>query len=186
MPQSRSFDKIYPYYDNNNIATAGASLNNARILAGCGEDCILVQAGYPEDVIDQIAPHGVYAIYADMQYAIFHRRVRDTSRLYNTDPVSVTMQATPQWKRFVQILNPNLHQLIESYNVKPTSPLEDRPSMPIWQARHVSRSLVYRTIISRAGLKYLRESHEMNEKSRLGKETLKTLEILLARIEIGE
>lgn len=44
---ARSFDRIYPYYDDDNIAATGASIGNARRLVECGEDCILVEAGYP-------------------------------------------------------------------------------------------------------------------------------------------
>lgn len=164
--------------------TIGASLESAQELVDLSEECFLLKSVHPEEALGHIAAQGTFASYLDVVHALEQRYVLEYPPRHSLEKGPVYAQATHQWKRYIQALRPELHALIQEFNVSgeiPDPHSNDEYSLP---SRWFSRSLVYRTVMSRKGLERLRDNPEQSKK--LGKQTLATLEALTAMLRLDE
>lgn len=163
--------------------TVGASLDSARELVDLGEECILLKATHTEKALGQIATRGEYAAYLDVGHALEHRYVMEGNHPRALRPNQIHAQSTRQWKQYIRLLRPSLYGVIEEFNNESWLPDPESPQNHFIPAKWVSRSLVYRTVISRKGLERLISP---DQPVKLGKQTLATIKILVDTLEVEE
>ena len=157
--------------------TIGATVDSAVELAGLGEECILLQEPRTERVISQIKALSRYLGYDDVVNAITTRYLAEDPPIHSVDPDNVEPQATVHWKKYIEALRPDLYALIQELNHN--KGIVDEYSHMRWKvpSKWVSRSMAYRTIISRDSLEEIQVDRE--KRRQLGKHTVATLDTLL-------
>ena len=157
-----------PFTIEGRLETVGADVESARELAELYEQCILLKEPLPKQVIGEIGTRGRYLCYDDMLSVVGNRQVTEGSSVRPIRPGHIDRVATKHWISYIAALRPDLHNLITELNTK-----EKIFGVP---GEWYSRSLVYRTIISKEGLEELWLDPESRKK--FGAQTMKSLDAL--------